>query len=171
MKGGAAGTEAARLIAEAQAVDREHGTASAAPPPEAGAGPASDPGPTEAAPSGTAQELAALLVIVRSILGPFLPTLNQIYSDKNIKEIASKTAPVIDKHGWQDVIKLARWKEEIECAACVLPLATITFMSVKGDLANLRAAKAAAEKKPEEKPPAKSGLSVVNPGTDPGRDL
>lgn len=135
------------ILGEASAVDTEVGTASADPKGPGAAGPEEGARKTLT----TEQNIAAVLNVLMTIIGPILPTVKEVYNANNIKAIAENTAPLIDKYGWQALIAFGRWEPELKAASVLIPVAVATVQAAKMDIDRLRKMGQAMSKSDEAK--------------------
>lgn len=107
--------------------------------PDAPIPPAEPPKPDPAA------ELAAVITVCVGILAPFFPSLPGVYAGHVVQAVAQATAPVLEKYGVNMGGLFDRYKEEIQCAIVVVPVALATRAAIEKDLA----ARKTEDKKPE----------------------
>jgi hypothetical protein len=97
------------------------------------------PGQEPAAPErDLSAEIAALMTIAVTTLGPALPSLKEIYTEPAIQTAAGVTAALCDKHGWMQGGVMGKYGEEIAALAVLGPLAYATYNGVAGDLAKMK---------------------------------
>ncbi len=148
------------ILGEAGAVDIEVGTAS------------TDPGAPGAARAEegarktltTEQNIAAVLNVLMTIIGPILPTVKEVYNANNIKAIAENTAPLIDKYGWQALIAFGRWEPELKAASVLIPVAFATVQAAKIDIERLKKMGQAMNKADDAQTKAKEGGETKQEG-------
>lgn len=108
--------------------------------------PQQDAQPPQAA--NEAAEIVGLLTIASGLFAPVFPSLQKIYTQETMQQIAAAAVPVMNKHGWSTGDVLGKYAEELALAAVALPVALATLQGVKADIA------ARANERPQDTPQA-----------------
>lgn len=85
--------------------------------------------------SDPAAELAAVITVCVGILAPVFPSLPGVYTELVVQSVAQATAPVLAKYRVNMTDLFGRYKEEIQCAIVVFPVALATRAAIIHDLA------------------------------------
>lgn len=111
-----------------------------------------------------AADLAAMIGLATTTLGPIFPSLPAIYTPEVTQAASAAAAAVCDKHGWLQEGIGGKYETEIAAAMVLGPLAVATYAGLKGDIA---ANKAKAKKKdgaqPEQAHQAHQGTGENSP--------
>ncbi len=117
----------------------------------AGEDPASQPDPdmvaAELARPTLDQEISGMLQVLAKVVGPFLPSVAELYTPEACEAVGAAVAPVCEKHGWLQGGMAGEWGPEIMCLVVVGPMAFATYGAAQKDLS----ARAARNRKDAER--------------------
>lgn len=114
-------------------------------------------GPQAVAQAATtsADELRALLGVVKAIVSPMSPTIERVWTDQVLDTVAPAASAVMDKYG-MTLGGLERWGPEIALAIAVIPPVVATVQGMKMEAEDRRRARIEAQR-----------ASRVIPSTEP----
>lgn len=129
---------------------------------------ASAPMPGEPSPIDPVEELVDVLKMVRDYVAPIAPYVPQIYTDEVVHELAAKTVPVLDKHGWSLSGVSDFLGPELRLLAFIAPLLYVTYLAAKAhraaQLAERTVDMAAPQPAAQAAPPVRALVPVQDTG-------
>lgn len=84
-------------------------------------------------------EAQMVYMVARAALVPLYPCIEKIYTDDQIKNLATVTAPLLDKYGLSSGGILAKWAPEFAFIVTVAPLAMQTVQAIREERAAAQA--------------------------------
>lgn len=81
-------------------------------------------------------EISSLLVMIKTVIAPMLPTVAAIYDQETCDRAGEAAGAVCVKHGW--TVGPLKFAEEIAALGVFVPLAIGTYQAVQVDLARIR---------------------------------
>ncbi|WP_175887934.1 hypothetical protein [Burkholderia contaminans] len=131
---------------------------------------AAAPLPGEPEPINPVEELFDMLKMARDYVAPLAPYVPAIYSDEVLHELAAKTVPVLDKHGWSLSGVGDLFGPELRLLAFIAPLLYVTYLAAKAHKA-AQLAERTVDAAPAAPAPQVEPVRAVVPVRDTGGQL
>lgn len=132
---------------------------------------AAAPLPGEPEPVDPVAELLDVLTMARDYVAPIAPYVPQIYTDEVLRELAAKTVPVLDKHGWSLSGVSDFLGPELRLLAFLAPLLYVTYLAAKAHKAAQLAERTVDMPAPQERTPEAAPVRTLVPVQDTGGQL
>ncbi|MGU8077839.1 hypothetical protein [Burkholderia pyrrocinia] len=132
---------------------------------------AAAPLPGEPTPIDPVEELYDMLKMVRDYVAPIAPYVPAIYTDEVLHELAAKTVPVLDKHGWSLSGVGDLFGPELRLLAFIAPLLYVTYLAAKAHKAAQLAERTVDAAPAAAAAPAAEPVRAVVPVRDTGGQL
>lgn len=92
------------------------------------------------------REIAGMFAMIGAGAGQFLPSVKLVLDEAACKQLGDVLAPLARKYGLDRHLAGFKWRLEVQALFVVVPLALAVKGAVEHDLAQIRAAAAAAER-------------------------